>query len=94
MDELLMSLAKLAPVIAVLVIAVYYFLNKEKGYKQEIAELNLELRKSEREALELMSKLTTTLDKMFDSDSRNKQEILVELRLLKETLTAKIDNLK
>ena len=94
MTELLNQLANIAPVVAVLVVAIFYFLKKETGYKKEIDELNAELRKQERESLELMSKLTTTIDKFLESDSRNKHEVITEIRLLKETLTNKIDSLK
>ena len=93
-DDLIMNIAQYGVAFAVLALSIYYFLTKEKCYKKEIADLNQELRKSERESLELMSKLTTTLDKLIDSDSRNKDEILAELRILKETLSNKIDNLK
>lgn len=94
MQDILMNLAQLAPVVAVLVVAVMYFLRKEDGYKKEISSLNVELRKNERESLELISRLTTTLDKLMDSDSNNKIELLSELRVLKESILNKIDNLK
>lgn len=93
-EELLNTVAKLAPVITVLVVALFYFLKKEKAYQAQIETLNEQLRTNEREYLELMNKLTQTLDKYIDGDTKNKQEIIQEIKLLEATLAAKIDSLK
>lgn len=94
LDEILMSIAKLAPVVAVLVAAVWYFLNKEKKYQKQIEDLNQQLRQNEKESLELMVKLAATMDKFVDSDHRNKEEIIKELKSLEKTLVTRIDALK
>ncbi len=94
MDEIMLGLAKLAPVVAVLVAGIYYFFTKEKGYKAEIKELNDVIRTQERKTLEIMSKLTSTLDKIANNDVTNKESILAELKSLKEILIARIDSIK
>lgn len=89
-----MSLAEIAPVVAVLVVAVWYFLSKEKAYQKEIAQLNQQLRDNEKDSLQLLSKLTTTIDKLLEGDSRNTADIIKEIKQLEKTLAAKIDALK
>jgi len=94
MDQILLGLAKLAPVIATLVAGIYYFFNKEKKYVAQIEELNKELRTNERETLDIISKLTVTLDKLVENDSVNKTEIINEIKTLREIIMTKIDSIK
>lgn len=81
MIEILMSLAKLGSVVALLVVALLYFLKKEKGYKAEIAELNKEFRQSQKDTLTLLSKLTNALDKVGD-DNKDIHKELLDIRIL------------
>ena len=94
MDQILLGLAKLAPVIATLVVGIYYLFNKEKKYVEQIEALNKELRTNERETLDIISKLTVTLDKLVENDSVNKTEIINEFKTLREIITTKIDSIK
>lgn len=94
MDQILLGLAKLAPVIGALVVGIYYFFNKEKKYVEQIEALNKELRTNERETLDIISKLTVTLDKLVENDSVNKTEIINEIKNLREIIMSKIDSIK
>lgn len=94
MDQILLGLAKLAPVIGALVAGIYYFFNKEKKYVAQIEELNKELRTQETETLKIISRLTDTLDKILATDSATKNEIITEIKNLKEIITSKIDSIK
>lgn len=94
MTEILATLSKLAPVIAVLVAGIYYFFNKEKKYVTQIDALNKELRDNERGTLEIISKLTVTLDKLVENDSASKSEIVNEIKTLREIIITKIDAIK
>lgn len=68
MDVLLMKLAELGPIIALLVIAIYYFLKKESEYKKQISDLNLELRATEKENLTVLYKVLAYLKKLKGED--------------------------
>lgn len=94
MDQILLGLAKLAPVIGALVVGIYYLFNKENKYVEQIKELNKELRTNERDTLDIISKLTVTLDKLVENDSVNKNEIINEFKNLREIITTKIDSIK
>jgi hypothetical protein len=94
MDQILLGLAKLAPVIGTLVVGIYYLFNKEKKYVEQIEALNKELRTNERDTLDIISKLTVTLDKLVENDSVNKTEIINEFKTLREIITTKIDSIK
>lgn len=94
MDQILLGLAKLTPVIGVLVAGIYYFFHKENKYVEQIKELNKELRTNERDTLDIISKLTVTLDKLVENDSVNKNEIINEFKNLREIITTKIDSIK
>lgn len=101
MIEILIEIAKLSPIIGILIVAIIYFYRKEKSYKLEIinektscdakiAALNKELRENEKENLEMMSKLASSLDKIATNNTMFHQEI----QSLKEYIGLKIDALK
>lgn len=94
MYDILVYSGKIAPVIAVLWLAVRYFLKKEKSYQNQIEELHKELRANERETLTLMNRLTNTLDKVIQDTSENQKDILDEIRSLHKDLTKKLSELK
>ncbi len=78
-EELLIELVKIGPIVTLLVAAVIYFLKREKKKEQEIEKLNEELRESEKENLTALYK-TTVLFEQFK----------IELERLKDS----VDNLK
>lgn len=94
MNEILLGIAKLTPVVGVLVTGIYYFFNKEKTYITKIDELNKILRDKDKETLEIIGKLTVTLDKLIESDYTSKNEIINEIRNLRDIIITKIDNIK
>lgn len=94
MDQILLGLAKLAPVIATLVAGIYYFLNKEKKYIAQIEKLQEELRINEKETLKLIQSLTVTMDKVIHSENDTRVEVLNEIKILKETIVGRIESLK
>lgn len=87
MEEVLIQIAKIAPVVAVLVIALRYFLKKEKIYQKQIKDLNEEVRSIEKENLIMINKLADALDKISDTN----ENVHKELQLLKEIIKIKLD---
>lgn len=94
MDEVLIQIAKVAPVIAVLVIALRYFLRKEKLYQKQIKDLNDEIRQSEKDNLDILDKLANVIEKLSNNVVDNRDKVLKEIIVLKEYITLKLDNLK
>lgn len=108
-EELLLSLAKLSPIFALLVVAIYYFYKKERyltkqlneerqACHNDIANLNKEMRDNERENLVIISKLSDVIDKLYDDNKDQheviKQQIKDEMRDIKELIKDKINELK
>jgi len=94
MIDILTAVAQYGGAVAVLVAGIYYFFNKEKKYVVQIEALNKELRDNERGTLEIISKLTVTLDKLVENDSTSKTEIVNEIKNLREIICTKIDAIK
>jgi len=66
MEELLLGIAKLSPVIALLIASIFYFLKREKKFEAQIEELHKELRDSDKENVSLLIKVSATLDKLVN----------------------------
>jgi len=64
MEQLLINLADVAPIVGVLVIGIFYFFKKEKEYKQEISDLQAELRNCEKENLTVLMKVLAFFEKI------------------------------
>ena len=103
--EILIELAKLSPIIAILVVGLIYFYKKEKAYKKEISdnkdkhdeqisELNKELRDNEKDNLQMISKLADSLDKISNVMNTDNKLIRQEISNLKDIIQIKIDSLK
>jgi len=101
MLEILMDLAKLSPIIGLLIVVIIYFYKKEKSNRKEmlgerdkcdlkIKELNKELRNNEKENLQMIGKLADAFDKI----STDNKLVRGEIRSLKEYIQIKIDSLK
>lgn len=99
--EILMELAKLSPIIALLVGGIIYLYRGIRSYKKELREerekcekkienLNKELRNNERENLKMIGKLCDSLDKISNSN----KIVHNEIKNLKEIISIKLDNLK
>lgn len=93
MWDILYELAKSTPVVAVLVIGIKYFIKKEKEKdnvikekEEHIKDLNEEWRENNRESLEIISKLSRTIDKYSYMSDKNKVEIMKEIEQLRVLL--------
>ena len=87
-------IAKAGGLFAALSAGIMYFYNKENKYIIQIQELNKELRDSEKETLQIISKLTITLDKVIENDKSGKDELIKEIQTIRDTIINKIDNIK
>lgn len=65
-EEILMSLIKMGPVVALLVAAVWYFLAREKKLEEEVDNLNKELRENEKQNVTLLYKVLAWMEKLND----------------------------
>ncbi len=92
--DVLITSSKIAPVIAVLWLAVRYFLKKEKVYQAKINDLQTELRANEKESLQTLNKLTGVLDKLITNSAEDKKEILAELSSIHRDLNKKLNDIK
>ena len=93
MIEILNEIAKMSPLIGLLIAAVVYFFQKEKGYKEEITALNATLRETERENLSALYKMTTVLEKIAGDSISNNAMLRQEIQILKAAIEDKIENL-
>jgi len=91
MFEILLGVAKLSPVFGVFVVIIYYFYKKERKYISEIKKLNSEIRKSERENLNLMNRLAGALDSLTKGNANIHKEIKGIKKIIVDKLT-KITN--
>lgn len=86
-------IAKAGGLFAALAAGIMYFYNKESKYITQIQELNKELRDTEKETLQIISKLTITLDKVVENDKSGKDELIKEIQNLRDIIIIKIDKL-
>ena len=63
-DEMLVQVAQIAPVVMLLVVAVIYFRKREVKKEDEIVRLQNEIRMSEKENVILLYKVTAVLEKI------------------------------
>ena len=66
MNELLLEIGKLAPVIAILAYFIFYFKSELEIKNAEIKELNTLLRQSQLDTLNTMTKLTAVIEDLRD----------------------------
>ena len=92
--DILIATAKIAPVVAVLWLAVRYFLKKEKVYQKQINDLQSELRANERESLSVLNRMTSVLDKLIENSADDRTIIVDEIRRIHRDITKKIDSIK
>jgi hypothetical protein len=92
MIEMLLEIAKLSPLIALLVMK-----EERDDCAKIITELNKELRDNEVDNLNMINKLTLSLSQIASSSESTNKEIgrfLEEIKLFKELVMIKIDSLK
>lgn len=90
MIELLTELAKISPLIALMVVAIIYFIKKETGYKAEITQLQAELRESEKDNLTALYKVTN----IFETVLAKNDVISKEIESLKEYIKERLDRIE
>lgn len=87
--EILNSLLKLSPLVASLVLFIYYLYNKNKDLEKtintkdsEIKELNLYIRKNDKDNQIILSQVASTLDKVIEQERSNTEDIKNHIELL------------
>lgn len=85
--ELLSSLIKLSPIVGLLLFAIWYLHKENKTLKEDNKDLNKYVREMEHRNTQILSGVTSTLDKLVDRTDNN-------LDQLKEWLNIKLENLK
>ena len=89
-----MEIFKIGGVVSVLVIAVVYFLKKEKSYQAQIKELNVIIRQNEKDNLIILDKLSDALDSLADSQKDTNNTIHQEIKILKEFINLRLEAMK
>lgn len=90
MQEILLNIAQLSPVIGILVYILYYFKNKVDTKEQELKELNEVLRNTEKENAKTLADVYKTLNEMLNDVESSSRDMTNELKTLKEWLKEKI----
>lgn len=80
----LQDLIKISPVVAVLAWALWWLKGRVEKKEEDIAELNKQLRESEKTALECFSRITEVLKQLSMDVSISNKDIVNELRNLKD----------
>lgn len=98
MEIIITQLIKLGPIVTVLVLGLVYFFKKEKSskleiekerddYRERIDELNKEIRKTEKQNIELLSKLGSAIEKLYSNTNEISKEVTDFKFLLIEKLS-------
>jgi len=91
MDQILLDIAALSPIIAIL-IAIIWWLNKQlKNRELEISELHSELREIERDSLVGLVGLSRLVDEAVIKGSTNYDKLSSEIAQLKESILNKLN---
>lgn len=87
--EILESLLKLSPLVASLVLFIYYLYQKNKDLDksiikkdEEIKELNLYIRKNDKDNQLILSQVASTLDKVIENEKNNTDDIKNHISML------------
>jgi preprotein translocase subunit YajC len=88
--DLIGGIAQYGIAFVVLAAAIIYFLRRESKKEDEIKTLHQELRNAEKENLTALQKVTGVMERMVEGS----EDIKSEIRLMRESIERKIDNLK
>jgi len=87
--EILNSLIKLSPLVASLSLFIYYLYQKNKDLDksvikkdEEIKELNLYIRKNDKDNQVILSQVASTLDKVIEQERSDTEDIKNHIELL------------
>jgi hypothetical protein len=92
-EKLIDSIVQQGPLAALFLLVCIYLgwrLNKKE---KEIKQLNDYIRANDKENLETLNKLSTTLDKIIDTQKNSDSNVVKEIKNTKEIVVLKIDNL-
>lgn len=88
-EEILQSLIKLSPLVASLIVFIYYLYKKNETLDKsiekkdaEIKELNLYIRQNDKDNQIILSQVTSTLDKVLDEQKHNVDDIKNHISML------------
>jgi hypothetical protein len=86
MEEILISLAKSSPIVAILIYVLYWLKTRLEKREEEISTLNEKLRESEKTALEAFSKITDVLKQMSMEQTISNKDVVTALNSLRELI--------
>lgn len=93
MLEMLKELAILSPVIAVLIVGIIYLYRQNTSKEKEITGLNKEIRDSEKSTLDLLNRLTGTLEhlsKEGDGQTEDIKNLSNQIREFKDKIEQRL----
>lgn len=90
MEEILLGLAKISPIVAILIYVMWYLKSRLETKESEIKELNTQLRESEKSAIEAFNKISDVIKTMSMDQTMSNKEVVSELKNLKEWLKEQI----
>jgi hypothetical protein len=90
MTELLMSLAKLSPVFAILILWLWTTIKRLFEREAEITKLQEEIRASEKENMKLFKEVSETLINISNDTTNSNETVVREITNLKEYIKDKI----
>lgn len=90
MEEILIEIAKLAPVVGLLVYAVWW-MNKLITKKDDTIEiLNTEIKEGNKENLSLLYKVLGFFEKLEDKGNTQHDNVLNEIKMMREVIEEKL----
>lgn len=100
-ETLLEGIAQAGIAFAFLVAAVMYFLKKEQKKEDEILKLNIEIKElhvqmkdEAKESLTALIKFSALIDKLLDEDKGKHDSLISEIKVMRDDLIERINNLK
>lgn len=93
MENILLELAKVVPVIAVLILVIYWLKAQYKKKEEEIIALNSEIKELSKENLNTLYKVLSFFEKLEDKNKDNHDAVLEQIKALKLDLIERINSI-
>lgn len=93
MIDILLEIAKIGPLVALLIAAIIYFLKREKKNELVVEKLQVELRETEKENLTALYKVLAFVEKMDGKDKGRSDLLLKEIQEFRKSIEEKISAL-
>lgn len=90
--SILSDLAKLSPLIAILIAIIIYLVWKMEKREKEIVSLNEYIRDNDKENLQILSNLNNTLDKVIEKQKESNDSVIKQIENLKDYINLKFKN--